>query len=77
MVKYVFMGWAGGIYNADMVQAGNGYIIFIYAFRVLAVEIHHRRRVTATVKSNTMKHVFMGAAGFYSMQTWYRLEIAT
>ena len=57
------MGWAGGIYNADMVQAGNGYIIFIYAFRVSAMEIHHRRMVTATVKRNTMKHVFMGVAG--------------
>ena len=62
-VQYVFIGAAGIQLNADVVQAGRRYMTFIYAFLVLAVEIHHVGVVTAVVESNNVQLVFMGAAG--------------
>ena len=62
-VKHVFMGAAGMLLNADMVQAGGSYMTLIHAFLVSAVEIHHVRMVMAAVERNRVQYVFIGAAG--------------
>ena len=62
-VKHVFMGAAGMLLNADMVQAGGSYMTLIHAFLVSAVEIHHVRVVVAVVERNRVQYVFIGVAG--------------
>ena len=77
MVKHVFMGEAGKLDNADIVQASGSNMTCMYTLLVSAIDSSLVEVVTAAVESHRSSMYSWVRLGCYKMQIWCRLVFST